>query len=112
MQARMASARAVTNANIDTLGSPVTSLRGVGSHLAKRLQRMGIVCIWDLLWHLPIRYEDRTRITPMGALRAGTTAVIQGVVELTQMRMGRRRSLLCRINDGTGVITLRFFHFT
>ena len=59
-----------------------------------------------------MRYQDRTRITPIGSLRPEMDAVIQGTILASDMVMGRRRSLLCRINDGTGSISLRFFHFT
>jgi ATP-dependent DNA helicase RecG len=68
--------------------------------------------IQDLLFHLPYRYIDRTRITPLGALIPGQEAYIQGKIELTQIQYGRRRSLLCRLDDGTGFLLLRFFHFS
>jgi ATP-dependent DNA helicase RecG len=95
--------------NLDTL--PVTVLKGVGPAIAKRLQRLNIRTVQDVLFHLPARYEDRTRITPMGAVQAGQQVVVQGEVDLAEVRFGRRRSLLVRISDGTGSLTLRFFHF-
>ena len=94
-----------------SLSAPVTRLRGVGPKLAEKLNRLGIVQIRDLLFHLPLRYEDRTRVTPIGALRPDARAVIQGTIELTQIQFGRRRSLLVRLSDGTGAVLLRFFHF-
>jgi ATP-dependent DNA helicase RecG len=90
---------------------PVTVLKGVGSRVAARLERLGLRTVQDVLFHLPLRYEDRTRVVPMGALRHGEQAVVQGVVELAEVSFGRRRSLLVRIGDGTGFLTLRFFHF-
>ncbi len=90
----------------------VTSLKGVGPRVAERLEKIGIKEISDLLFHLPLRYEDRTRITPIGAALHGVQIVVQGEIELTQVKFGRRRSLLCRISDGTGALTLRFFHFS
>ncbi len=87
------------------------SLQGVGPLIAGRLKRLGIVSIQDLLFHLPIRYQDRTRLSPIGALRAGVTTLIQGTVELTQVQISKRRALLVRLSDGTGTVTLRFFHF-
>ena len=89
----------------------VTSLKGVGPKVAERLARLDIHSVEDLLFHLPYRYEDRTRITPIGALRAGNEVVIEGKVELTEIKFARRRMLLSRLSDGTGFITLRFFHF-
>ena len=76
------------------------------------MQHLGIRQVQDLLFHLPFRYIDRTRISPIGSLRPGDSALCQGTVELVQVLAGRRRSLLCRISDGTGAITLRFFHFS
>ncbi len=77
-----------------------------------RLQRLGIESIQDLLFHLPARYEDRTQLKPLGELQAGNEVLIQGTVELSEVRYGRRRMLLTRISDGTGFLTLRFFHFS
>jgi ATP-dependent DNA helicase RecG len=90
----------------------VTALRGVGSKNAERLARLGIESVQDLLFHLPIRYQDRTRVVPIGGLRPGDQAVVQGEVEAAEIRYGRRRSLLVRLADGSGGITLRFFHFS
>jgi ATP-dependent DNA helicase RecG len=92
--------------------TPVTVLKGIGPKNAGRLERLGIQSVQDLLFHLPIRYQDRTRIVPIGSLRPGDQAVIQGEVELADVRFGRRRSLLVRLADGTGSIMLRFFHFS
>jgi ATP-dependent DNA helicase RecG len=90
---------------------PVTVLKGVGARVAGRLERLGLRTVQDVLFHLPSRYEDRTRIVPMGSLRPGDQAVVQGAVELAEVFVARRRSLLVRISDGTGSLTLRFFHF-
>ena len=86
-------------------------LKGVGPRLAERLQRLGIRTVQDVLFHLPSRYEDRTRVVPMGSVRPGDHVVVQGAVDLAEVRFGRRRSLLVRISDGSGALTLRFFHF-
>ena len=90
----------------------VTSLKGVGAALAEKLARVGIESVQDLLFHLPLRYQDRTRIVPIGALRPGQDAVIEGTVVGADVLMGRRRSLLVRLQDATGTLSLRFYHFS
>ena len=96
----------------EMLNQPVVSLTGIGSQSAKRLNKLGINKIQDLLFHLPIRYEDRTRIYPIGSISAGMTVLICGCIEMSDIIMRNRRSMICTISDGTGYITLRFFHFT
>ncbi len=91
---------------------PVTALKGVGPALAKRLAKLGIETVADLLFWLPTRYEDRTRIVPIGSLRPGARAAVEGVIELAEVVFRGRRSLLVRLSDGTGFLTLRFFHFS
>lgn len=91
---------------------PVTQLKGVGARNAEKLARLHIETVQDLLFHLPLRYQDRTRIQPIGAVRRGDQVVIEGEVDLAEIRFGRRRSLLVRISDGTGGIILRFFYFS
>ena len=93
------------------LARPVAALRGVGPRIAERLSRLGVERIADLLCLLPLRYEDRTRIRPLGGLMPGERVLIEGEVELAEVAFRRRRSLLCRVADGTGAMTLRFFHF-
>jgi ATP-dependent DNA helicase RecG len=95
-----------------TLDSPVTVLRGVGARVADKLKGLGIETVQDVLFHLPYRYEDRTRVAPLGGLRPGERVAIEGEVELTEIVYRRRRMMLCRLSDGTGSITLRFFHFS
>ena len=91
---------------------PVTALRGVGDALAKALARLGIAQVQDLLFLLPQRYEDRTRIVPLGELVPGASAVVEGEIQLAEVAFRRRRQLLVRLSDGSGFITLRFFHFS
>lgn len=95
-----------------SLITPITYLKGVGPRLAVRLQKLGIETVQDLLFHLPARYQDRTRVMPIGALRPGDEAVVQGEVLYSEVQRGRRPMLLTRIGDGTGSLTLRFFHFS
>lgn len=90
----------------------ISRLKGVGPKNRERLEKLGIRTVQDVLFHLPLRYQDRTRVTPIGRVRPGDQVVIEGVVELADVRFGRRRSLLVRLSDGTGSIMLRFFHFS
>jgi ATP-dependent DNA helicase RecG len=91
---------------------PVTVLRGVGDMLAERLRELGVETTQDLLFLLPLRYEDRTRLVPLGELRPGQRAAVEGEVLLTEVVYRGRRQMLCRITDGSGFLTLRFFYFT
>ncbi|MDP9064246.1 MAG: ATP-dependent DNA helicase RecG [Pseudomonadota bacterium] len=91
---------------------PITSLRGVGDALAGKLRSLGVETVQDLLFLLPLRYEDRTRIAALGGLIAGQKAAVDGEVLLTEVAFRGRRQMLCRIGDGSGFLTLRFFHFS
>tara|TARA_R110001592_G_scaffold363043_1_gene679632 strand:- start:120406 stop:122469 length:2064 start_codon:yes stop_codon:yes gene_type:complete len=97
-------------AGISTI--PVRELRGVGPKLANKLAEYGVHQVEDLLFHLPLRYQDRTRVTAIGAAREGVDVVIEGEVRASDVVFGRRRSLVARIQDGSGTMTLRFFHFS
>jgi ATP-dependent DNA helicase RecG len=91
---------------------PVTALSGVGDALAVRLAALGVRQVQDLLFVLPLRYEDRTRVAPIGSLAHGMHAIVEGEVQLTEVIFRRRRQLVSRIADGSGFLTLRFFHFS
>ncbi len=92
--------------------TPVTRLKGIGPAMAEKLARVGLENLQDVLFHLPARYQNRTRITPIAALRPGLDAVIVGQVLNANIQLGRRRSLLVKIQDNTGSLSLRFFHFS
>ena len=94
---------------LDTLS--IKSLKGVGPQLAMKLNKIGLYNVQDLLFHLPLRYIDRTKITPIGGIQPRTEVVIEGEVRASDIVFGRRRSLVCRLQDQTGTTTLRFFHF-
>jgi ATP-dependent DNA helicase RecG len=93
-------------------GVSVTALKGVGEAMAEKLAKVGIETVQDVLFHLPLRYQDRTRVIPIGSLRPGQDAVIEGTVRGADVMMGKRRSLLVRLGDDTGVVSLRFYHFS
>ncbi len=90
----------------------VTALKGVGKQFAEKLAKLGLTTIQDLIFHLPLRYMDRTKVSPIASLGPNVNVVIEGEVKACDVVMGRRRSLMCRIQDGTGTISLRFFHFS
>ncbi len=92
--------------------TPLTRLKGVGPALEKKLSHLGIRNVLDLLFHLPLRYEDRTQVHAIGRVAIGEHVQLQGEVVSTSIQFGRRRSLLCVIRDNSGVISLRFFHFS
>jgi len=100
------------NPSLDLQTVPVTELKGVGPKLAEKLAAIHVHNVLDLLFHLPFRYQDRTRITPIGSVRHGMEAVIEGDILGSAVVFGRRRSLLVKVADGSGIISLRFFHFS
>lgn len=91
---------------------PCTQLKGVGPRVAERLAKCALHTVQDLLFHLPARYEDRTRITPIHKIRVGDHVVIEGKIVTATVKPGRRPTLLCRLEDETGAVTLRFFHYS
>ena len=97
---------------MNCLNQSVGKLTGIGAQTVYRLEKLGIRVIQDLIFHLPLRYEDRTGIYPIGSLMAGMTALICGRVEFIDVLPRGRKSLICRISDGTGFISLKFFHFS
>ena len=90
----------------------IKELRGVGPQLSQKLSKLGINNLQDLLFHLPLRYIDRTKITPIGSLQPLTDVVLEGQIRASDLVFGRRRSLVCKLQDNTGTTVLRFFHFS
>lgn len=84
----------------------------MGPALATKLEKLGVFRVEDFLFLLPLRYEDRTKMTPIGAAQAGTRCLICGEVLLAETVYRGRRSLLVRLGDGSGQVTLRFFYFS
>ncbi len=91
---------------------PCLSLQGVGKRVAERLAHLGITCVQDLLFHLPLRYQDRTRVYPMATLAPGDHVVVEGVIENISQPVGGRTRLLCQLRDASGRLFLRFFYAT
>lgn len=98
--------------NPNILQQEITTLKGVGPKMAERLQKLKLYYIKDLLFHLPARYQDRTRIYPIGSLQAGQEVLIEAEVNHTEVVFRRRRMMICQVSDGTGIMTLRFFYFS
>ena len=90
----------------------IKELRGVGPQLSQKLEKLGLKNLQDLLFHLPLRYIDRTKITPIGSLQPLTDVVLEGEIRASDVTFGRRRSLVCKLQDTTGTTVLRFFHFS
>ncbi len=79
--------------------------------VAERVARMGLINDWDFVLHLPLRYEDETRITRICDLKAGDWAQIQGTVISSRTQGGRFMQLIASVSDGTANIEIRFLHF-
>jgi len=91
--------------------TPVTTLSGVTPRVAALLARLGIETIDDLVFHLPLRYEDKTYIRTLDSLVVGEAALIEGVIQTAEVKVGKRRTLVCLLTDDHAQIMLRFFHF-
>ena len=91
---------------------PLTTLPGVGPALRDSLARLGMAVLQDLWFHLPLRYEDRTRLVPIADLRIGEPAQVEGVIDAVQRTFRGRPQLRVAISDGSqDTLVLRFFHF-
>jgi len=87
-------------------------LSGVGKQTAAHLLELRIKTVQDLLFHLPFRYQDRTRLSPIKNSRIGEHVVLQGKITSIVMPKWGRTRLLCRLEDSTGVLFLRFFYIS
>lgn len=104
--------RARADGQVPLVQVPLTELKGVGPALATKLGKLGVARVEDLLFLLPLRYEDRTQLVRIGALVPGQRCLVTGEVLLAETVYRGRRNLLVRISDGSGQLTLRFFHFS
>ncbi len=84
--------------------------KGTGS-LRSRLAKLGLRSQWDYLLHLPLRYEDETKLTPVAALKTGSEAQVEGEIVDCELTRRGRRQLVARLRDASGELTLRFLHF-
>ncbi|MEC7689210.1 MAG: ATP-dependent DNA helicase RecG [Pseudomonadota bacterium] len=91
--------------------TPITTLKGVGVKVAEKLTKIGLHTVQDVLFHLPSRYEDRTQVYEIEDCKPFTHVSIQGEVKTADIQYGKKRMFVVKVSDGTGTITLRFFHF-
>ncbi len=91
--------------------TPITTLKGVGGKVAEKLTKIGLHTVQDVLFHLPSRYEDRTQVYEIEDCKPFTHVSIQGEVKTADIQYGKKRMFVVKVSDGTGTITLRFFHF-
>ena len=93
------------------LDTPKSTPRKALSAPQKALRKLGLVRPIDLALHLPLRYEDETRIVRLADAREGQTVQVEGTVTHSEISLGPRRQLLVTLDDGSDTCTLRFFSF-
>ena len=94
-----------------SLLTPHPSLSGLSRSTLTRLAKLGIASQFDLVLHLPLRYDDETRLYTLGEAPPGQPVLVEGSVVECEIQYRPRRQLACHIEDGSGVLTLRFFNF-
>jgi len=94
------------------MGTDLIDLKGVGPALVSKLEKLNIHSQYDLLFLLPIRYEDKTSLQKISDLVPSEKVLVQGTIVLTTIVYRGRRMLISQLSDDTGIITLRFFHFS
>lgn len=91
---------------------PLTNIKGLGPAMQEKLAKLAIFKLQDLLFHLPLRFEDRTQVSSLGSLKPNSTALVEGQVLSAHVQQGRKRSLLVKLSDSTGMVGLRFYYFS
>lgn len=89
----------------------LSDLSGIGPAAVDKLKQLNIETVMDLLFHMPLRYEDKTRVTPVAETRALTAALIEGEVTKSFVIQGKRPILVCELADDSGAMQLKFFNF-
>ena len=93
------------------MSTDLLDLKGIGKKGLEKLNKIGIETTGDLLFHLPIRYQDKTKFTKISELEPGKKYYIEGIVERSNVVFYKTRMFLVKISDPTGFIQLRFFYF-
>jgi ATP-dependent DNA helicase RecG len=88
-----------------------TKIPGATPAAATKLEKLGLTCQADLVLHLPLRFEDETRITPIADAVPGVAAQFEGTVVSSEIAYRPRRQLVCRVEDDSGLLALRFLNF-
>lgn len=84
----------------------------ISAATAAKLEKLQLHTLWDLVLHLPLRYEDETRITPLADVQVGASCLIEGTVTAQEVQFRPRRQLVVQVQDAAErVIFLRFLHF-
>ena len=91
--------------------APKPARKPGGGTLAAKLARLGLASRFDLVLHLPLRYEDETRITPVGELIDAVFAQVEGHIAEATIQYRPRRTLIVRLVDESGALVLRFLNF-
>ena len=94
------------------MNDTLAQIKGITKPVLAGLQKLGISTVQGLLLHLPLRYVDETRITPIRELRGGDQAQVEGEIIHAEVQYKPRKTLVCRLQDANGQqLTLRFLHF-
>ena len=94
------------------LSNSLRSLSGVGPKVEQALNRLGIFHFLDLLFHLPSRFEDRTKLVNLNDLRPNTPQLLQGKITAQSLVTARRMQAILTFEDITGIAQIRLFHFS
>ena len=97
---------------MSSLSDPVISISGLGKKTSDRLNQIGIYSLENLLFHLPIRYQDKTQITSLSAAKVGDEILVELTIDKLEEVPTRQRQLLCYLSDNNNQkLLIRFFHF-
>ena len=103
--------RPLRRADVSSPPSADPSLSGLSKSTLARLAKLGIGSRFDLVLHLPLRYDDETRIYPIAEVPPGRDVAVEASVVEAHVKYRPRRQLVCHVSDGTSVLSLRFFNF-
>ena len=84
---------------------------GISQTNLKKLESLAVRTLWDLILHMPLRYEDETCLTPIQAATTGQVVLVEGIVCAQEVQFRPRKQLVVQIEDSSGCLVLRFIHF-